>query len=99
MSIDFEIPTEAKANAWVCWHPEGETRTKAPGAHEPSIPNPLSGIAAVGDFFSKLGQANTWIRVGEALLGIILIGIGLARITGAQNLISKAVKAAPLAAI
>src|SRR6266581_8264768 len=57
--------------------------------------NPLSGIAAVGDLFSRLSQANTWIRVGEALLGLVLLGIGLARITGTQNLISTAVKAAP----
>jgi hypothetical protein len=38
---------------------------------------PLTGVAAIGDFFSRLGQANTWIRVGEVVAGLILLGIGL----------------------
>lgn len=46
---------------------------------------------------SRLEQGSTWVRVGEVLLGVLLIGIGLAHLTGAQNLISKAVKAAPIA--
>ena len=53
----------------------------------------LSGLDAIGNFFSQLGQANTWIRIGEVLLGIVLIGIGLARITGTQNAVSSIVKA------
>jgi hypothetical protein len=34
-----------------------------------------------------------WIlRIGEGLLGIVLIGVGLARITGVQNAVSSIVK-------
>jgi hypothetical protein len=61
-----------------------------------SASNPLTGLAAIGDFFQRLTQASTWLRVGEVLLGAILIGVAMARITHAPNAISKAVKAVPL---
>ena len=47
------------------------------------IPNPLTGLAAIGDFFGRLTSANLWERVGEVVLGIILIAVGLAKLTGA----------------
>jgi len=42
----------------------------------PVVSSALGGIEAVGDFFVKLGQANTWIRVGEVLAGVILVTVG-----------------------
>jgi hypothetical protein len=40
---------------------------------------------------------GTWIlRIGEILLGIVLIGVGVAKLTGAENLVSKAAKVAAL---
>lgn len=56
------------------------------------IARDLNPLPSLGDFLGRLTQANTWIRAGEVVLGIVLIGIGLARITGAQNLVSQAVK-------
>lgn len=45
----------------------------------------------VKSWFSS--NAETLIlRIGEVLLGLVLIGIGVASITGAGNFISKAVK-------
>jgi hypothetical protein len=41
------------------------------------VPNPLTGINAVGDFFSRLTEAQTWTRVGEVLLGGILVYAGV----------------------
>lgn len=41
-----------------------------------STPN-LGGLAAVGDFFNRLTQANTWLRVGEVVAGLLLVYIGL----------------------
>jgi hypothetical protein len=39
---------------------------------------------------------NNWlIRIGEIVLGVVLVGVGIAKLTGASNVISKAVKAAP----
>jgi hypothetical protein len=54
----------------------------------------LGGLDAIGAFFSNLGQASTWVRVGQVALGLILIAVGAARITHAPNIISTAVKAA-----
>jgi hypothetical protein len=52
---------------------------KIPGA--PSITNPLGGIAAIGDFFNRLTQPNTWIRVGEVVAGLLLVWVGFNAIT------------------
>lgn len=61
--------------------------------------NPLSGLASVGDFFSRLGQANTWIRVGEVVLGLVLLAVGVARITHAVPAATKIAKTVGAAAI
>ncbi len=45
------------------------------------IPNPLTGINAIGDFFQRLTQKQTWERVGEVALGGILIYAGLRAVT------------------
>lgn len=44
-------------------------------------PNPLSGVAAVGDFFQRLTQPQTWTRVGEVILGGILVYAGVRALT------------------
>jgi hypothetical protein len=43
----------------------------------PDLPNPLTGINAVGDFFQRLTQPATWARVGEVVLGGILVYAGV----------------------
>jgi len=67
--------------------PGGGGQTFGPGG-----PN-LGGIAAVGDFFNRLTQANTWIRVGEVLAGLLLLYIGvnaLMRGTAAESAVNTA---------
>lgn len=88
-------------------------QVKVPPAIEDLI-NPLAGEEAqaaqditgaagsansVGDFLGRLTQANTWIRVGEVVVGLILLGIGLNAmlkgkplqvITGAAGTVGKA---------
>jgi hypothetical protein len=49
----------------------------------PGIGNPLTGINAVGDFFMRLTQANTWLRIGEVAIGILLLAVGIASMTHA----------------
>jgi hypothetical protein len=44
---------------------------------------PVGGITAIGDFFGRLTERNTWIRIAEVALGIILIAVGLTRMTHA----------------
>lgn len=46
----------------------------------------LTGLTALGDFASRLSQAHTWERVAEVLLGVVLIAVGLARMTHAVPL-------------
>lgn len=61
----------------------------------------LTGLNAIGDFFARLSEGNTWLRLGEGLLGIILIAVGLARITSAvpaATRIAKTVGATGVAA-
>lgn len=58
--------------------------------------NPLSGLAAIGDFFNKLSDANTWLRVFEVGLGIVLIAVGVAHMTGIPNVVASAVGATPV---
>lgn len=62
-------------------------------------PSPATAVGvggAVGTAVDKLGGFNigAWfLRIGEILLGLVLVGVGVARITGAANFISSAVKA------
>lgn len=41
------------------------------------LTNPLSGVNAIGDFFNRLTQPNTWVRVGEVVAGVLLLYLGL----------------------
>jgi hypothetical protein len=51
------------------------------------------------DLYHGLNLPNLLLRVGEVVLGVILIGVGIAKITGADNVISAAAKTAGKAAI
>jgi hypothetical protein len=58
----------------------------------------VPGAAAKGaeNAFNALGGFNlsSWfLRIGEILLGLVLVGVGIARITGVSNVVSKVVKA------
>lgn len=57
----------------------------------------VPGAAAAGaekavDSLGGFNLGSWFLRIGEILLGLVLVGVGVARITGAQNVISKAVK-------
>lgn len=41
----------------------------------------LGGVAAIGDFFNRLTEKNTWLRVGEVVAGLLLLYIGLKAVT------------------
>jgi hypothetical protein len=49
---------------------------------------------AVSDPLGRLNLGGWFIRIGEILLGIVLIGVGIARLTGIQNVVSKVAKVA-----
>jgi hypothetical protein len=50
-----------------------------PTAPDPSVPG-LGGIAAIGQFFDRLTEGNTWVRIGEVVLGLALIIVGTAKL-------------------
>lgn len=51
-----------------------------------------SGIAnAASGFITGIESGNFWLRIGEGLLGILLIAVSLAKLSGADNVISKAI--------
>ena len=45
----------------------------------------LTGIDAIGDFFHRLTEGETWTRVGEVVLGVILLYAGVKALTGAGS--------------
>src|ERR1700757_1317950 len=66
----------------------GTTLGQIPGAAAKGATN---AIETLGGF-----NLSAWfLRIGEILLGLVLVGVGVARITGAQNVISKALKVIP----
>lgn len=52
------------------------------------------GQLSLSDFLGRLSQASTWIRVGEVLLGLALIIVGLAKLTGTGEIAKQAAKVA-----
>lgn len=57
---------------------------------------PLTGINAIGDFFQRLTQSATWIRVAEVALGTVVIVVALNKLMG--NPIGKTSKTVAKAA-
>lgn len=75
-------------------------QTPLAGSLVPKPSNPLTGLNAIGDFFQRLSQASTWIRVGEFAAGGILLYIGLkAFFPTAVNTATSAAKRAGKAAM
>ena len=64
-----------------------------------NLPNPLTGVNAIGDFFGRLTEASTWIRVAEVIAGIGLIIIGLAKLAAGTPVGRAATRAGKAAMI
>lgn len=50
--------------------------------------------ASLSDAGSALTNGNTWLRIGFAILGIALLALAIARLTGTANVVTKATKIA-----
>lgn len=59
----------------------------------------VPGLSAIGDFFGRLAQASTWIRVAEVILGAGLIIVSLARLAAGTPVGQAAAKAGKAAMI
>jgi hypothetical protein len=84
--------TQAAAQA------QATTRQAAAQSTEvnPKLPNPLTGINAIGAFFNDLGNANTWIRVAKVVIGGLLLIIGIVHITGVSGAAADVARKVPL---
>lgn len=59
-----------------------QTNPKGVGSIPESVAATAPGVLTdVSGFLSALTQRNTWLRVGEGILGLLLIGIGVAAVT------------------
>jgi hypothetical protein len=68
------FPTAAAANSFI----SSESSTYSSGT---GPANPLAGVADIGDFFHRLTESATWVRVGEVGLGVILLYAGVKALT------------------
>ena len=59
----------------------GGLPTVGPGGNILNPVTDLGGINAIGDFFNRLTEPNTWVRVGEVAAGLLLVYIGLSAVT------------------
>jgi hypothetical protein len=81
----------------VKWQGPFATEAQAKAGQNPiqQSPNPVNDTVFAAENSDVIGQfnlANWFLRVGEVLIGLVLIGVGMARLTGAQNVISSAMK-------
>lgn len=78
--------------------PDSTAVNAAVKKEEADVPG-LGGVAAIGDFFSRLSEPNTWLRVAEVLIGGVLIIVSLrAMFPGAASAAGDAVKVGAVAA-
>lgn len=56
-------------------------------------------ISSVDDFLSRLTDPKLWIRVAEVVVGLILIAVGIAKLTNTVPIATKVAKLAGTAAI
>lgn len=85
----FATEAEAKAAQAPIQHTVGGDVANAASSALGNIP----GLSAIGDFFSRLTSAHTWLRVAEFIVGGAFLLIGLNHLLG--NPAGKVAKAVP----
>ena len=65
-----------------------------PGEATPGL-GPLPNFGSILDFLKKLFDPNIWLRVGEFIMGVLLIGVGAAKLS--DNVQSNIIKFIPAA--
>lgn len=81
--------TWAQAQAAVAGAKAASSALGIPGPGEGQALSKLNPVSGVSDFLARLGQANTWVRVAEVALGVILIAVGVAKITHVVPIATK----------
>lgn len=77
-----------------------KNKSSNPGWAQPtdSLLGKVGNATGVTDIVGGLGLSDnnirSWlIRIGEIVLGLVLVGVGVAKLTGTGNMVSQAVKA------
>lgn len=83
--VGFATNEEAKAFA--------ANSTPAGAAHT-AVDKATGAATTIDDFLSRLTSPNLWLRVAEIALGLVLIAVGIAKLTDAIPLATKAAKTA-----
>jgi hypothetical protein len=82
-NVNGPYPSYAAAQAAIAGI---QAAAPAPGTTQQATKQAQATVAAANPFgglISALTNGNLWIRVGEALLGVVLLAIGVARLTHA----------------
>lgn len=84
--ISVKGPYASRAAAETANGTAGSTTGSAStGAGHPRKPfQPLSGLAAIGNFFNVLGEASTWLRLAKIGIGGTLIIMGINKLSGGK---------------
>lgn len=86
-ALDYYKNNKAKNPGWKA--PTDSTLEQFGNAA--GVPDALSGV--LGGGLSDASIRSWMIRIGEILLGVVLVGVGVAKLTGAGNVVSQVVKA------
>jgi hypothetical protein len=65
---------------------------KIDDATNPDNPHNVIAKAINTDLFHGLNLQNVITRLGEIVLGVVLVGVGVAKLTGTSNMVSRAVR-------
>ena len=75
------LPSKAAAEKWIAATEAGPVKVKLPDIDLPHIPNPLSGIGAVGHWLGEavlhIIDAPMWRSLGWIVLGALLVIAGI----------------------
>lgn len=68
-----------RANHWPPANANASGASPVPGqvGNEAGKAANVTGVTAIGDFFNRLTEENTWLRVGEVIAGLLLLYLGL----------------------
>jgi hypothetical protein len=71
----------------------GQAVGSIPGAAAKGAENAVKNLTNPLDLLGSFNLGSWFLRIAEILLGLVLVGVGVAKLTGASNFISTAVKA------
>lgn len=93
--------SQAELDAALKTHPNWPQPTKSIAGGVGNVAGKAASAAtgSITDFLSRLASGATWLRVAESVLGLVLIAIGLARITHAVPIATKVAKTAGAVAL